>query len=128
MMNLPYPAIQMDVSDHCYVTISDVISDFLAHGFLPLQPAIHQSADWITELSQSPKLVSSVQNALALYGPEPFFSLLLKNGKMTMNRNMLVKIVDLFGARISQLYQNQAPRSIYVLILLHFPLNNPIIT
>jgi hypothetical protein len=73
MQNLPYPAIQTNVPHHCYVKISDVIEDFLAHGFLPLQPSLHQSTAWISEMSQSPQLVSSLQSANAKFGNIPFF-------------------------------------------------------
>jgi hypothetical protein len=78
VMNLPYPAIQTDVPNHCYVKISDVIEDFLAHGFLPLQPSMHQVNDWISTVSQSPLLVSSIQKATAMYGHDPFFFLAFK--------------------------------------------------
>ena len=75
MQNLPYPAIQTNVPNHCFVKISDVIEDFLAHGFLPLQPALHHSTKWVSEMSQSPQLVTSMQLAMAKYGTEPFFFL-----------------------------------------------------
>jgi hypothetical protein len=72
LANLPYPAIQTDVPGHCYVKISDVIEDFLAHGFLPLQPSSHQATEWVTSVTQSPQLVSSLREAMGRYGQEPF--------------------------------------------------------
>jgi hypothetical protein len=77
-MNLPYPAIQTDVRSHCYVRISDVIEDFLAHGFLPLQPEIRQSEDWVTNLSHAPQLVSSLQQSMTLHGQKPFYFVAFK--------------------------------------------------
>jgi hypothetical protein len=77
-MNLPHPPIQTDVSGHCYVKISDVIEDFLAHGFLPLQPAVHHSPDWISDLAHAPQIVSGLQGAMARYGQEPFYYMAFK--------------------------------------------------
>ena len=102
-MNLPYPAIQTDVRGHCYVKISDVIEDFLAHGFLPLQPAIRQSHDWVTEISHSPQLVTSLQQAMTQHGQQPFYFVGLKNGKMIMNLNMLGLTEGRYGVKISPL-------------------------
>ena len=73
LQNLPYPAIQTNVPEHCYVKISDVIEDFLAHGFLPLQPNVHLPTSWISEMAQSPQLVNSLQSAISKYGNLPFF-------------------------------------------------------
>jgi hypothetical protein len=72
-MNLPYPDIQTTVPGHCHVKISHVLEDFLGHGFLPLQPSINYSEDWVTNISQSPQLVSSLQQAILKYGQEPFY-------------------------------------------------------
>ena len=76
--NLPYPEVQTEVSGHCYVRISDAIEDFLAHGFLPLQPSLVQSEQWVTQLSESPQLVRSLQKAMAMYGQNPFYFLAFK--------------------------------------------------
>lgn len=78
VMNLPYPDIQTDVPGHCYIKISHVLEDFLAHGFLPLQPSLTHSEDWITNIAQSPQLVSSLQEAIAKYGQEPFYFIAFK--------------------------------------------------
>ena len=77
-MNLPYPAVQTDVRGHCYVKISDVIEDFLAHGFLPLQPDIRQSEDWVNSISQAPQLVKNLGQAMSLHGQHPFYFLAFK--------------------------------------------------
>ena len=76
--NLPYPAVQTDVSGHCYVKISDVLEDFLAHGFLPLQPSLRHSEQWVNKMCDSPQLVSSLQKAIAMYGQEQFYFLAFK--------------------------------------------------
>lgn len=99
LQNLPYPAIQTNVPDHCYIKISDVIEDFLAHGFLPLQPNVHLPTSWISEMAQSPQLVRSLQSAMSKYGNKPFFSLDSKNGKMITSHNMPKKIVVQYGAK-----------------------------
>jgi hypothetical protein len=99
MQNLPYPAIQTNVPHHCYVKISDVIEDFLLHGFLPLQPSPHQSTAWISDMSQSPQLVSSLQSANAKIGNIPFFFIGFKEWQEITNRNMPKKIEALFGVR-----------------------------
>jgi hypothetical protein len=78
VMNLPYPEIQTNVPGHSFVKISHVLEDFLAHGFLPMQPSIHQSEDWVTHISQSPQLVSSLQKAITKYGQEPFYFIAYK--------------------------------------------------
>jgi hypothetical protein len=76
--NLPHPPIQTDVRGHCYVKISDVIEDFLAHGFLPMQPALHQSPDWVTDLSHAPQIVSGLQGAISRHGQQPFYYVAFK--------------------------------------------------
>jgi hypothetical protein len=101
VMNLPYPAIRTNVPGHSYVQISDVIEDFLAHGFLPLQPCIRQSEDWISNLCQSPVLVRNIQKAIQLYGNVPFFSWHSKNGRMTTSLSMLGKTAVQFGVKTS---------------------------
>lgn len=120
LQNLPYPAIQTNVPDHCYIKISDVIEDFLAHGFLPLQPNVHLSTNWIAEMAQSPQLVSSLQLATSKYGNKPFFSLDSKNGRMITSHNTQKKTVVQFGARTLQLLENLELPDTYVLIQLHF--------
>ena len=76
--NLPHPPVQTDVRSHSYIKISDIIEDFLAHGFLPLQPSVHHAQDWVANLAHAPQLVSSIQNAVAKFGQEPFYFIAFK--------------------------------------------------
>jgi hypothetical protein len=76
--NLPYPPIHTDVKGHAYVKISDIIEDFLSHGFLPLQPSIHNNHDWIDDITQAPQLVTSLQHAATKFGNEPFYFIAFK--------------------------------------------------
>ena len=76
--NIPHPPIQTDVRFHSYVKISHVIEDFLAHGFLPLQPSIHHVHDWVGEVAHVPQLVSSLQFAVTKFGQEPFYFIAIK--------------------------------------------------
>lgn len=78
MPNLPFPPVSKVGQDHAYVSLKEVIADFLAHGTPYEEIKIPVEGEGIRRTGETPQALQIMDRAKALHGDHPCVVLLLK--------------------------------------------------